>query len=91
MLEGFNNYSGEMSKIDSHKYDCSKCYHRFECRNKNKKGYYCESYFNSWEHDKQVRADAVEECIKVMKYCWYNGQQPLDVLVRRLEELKENK
>lgn len=34
-------------------------------------------------------ADAIDECIKVMKYCWYNGQQPLDVLVSRLEQLKE--
>lgn len=42
------------------------------------------------EHDKDIKINTVDECIKVMKYCWYNGQQPLNVLVSRLEQIKEN-
>lgn len=37
---------------------------------------------------KEARLEAIDECIKVMKYCWHNGQQPLNVLVGRLEKLK---
>lgn len=50
--------------------------------------FHSPNYWKIWD---EARAEAIDECINVMKYSWYNGQQPLDVLVRRLELLKEKK
>lgn len=62
--------------------DCPYCGMGFE-------GFSVEKH--DMEISRKIRVDVIDECIKVMKYCWYNGQQPLNILVSRLENLKEQK
>lgn len=72
--------------------DCGKCFHRFICKDKHD-GFYCKSYFNSDEHDKQVRADVIDEFVKAFKDNMLKSTMPtwMCYVEEIAEKLKEQK
>lgn len=64
-----NDFSNVDGLSEAWSCDCGKCFHRFICKDKHN-GFYCKSYFNSEDHDKQVRANAIDKFAeKLSEWC----------------------
>lgn len=86
----FDSFSKELNAIWDNK--CDFCFHRYVCKFKNKGT--CptpNSFFTSKEHDAYVRAEAIEEMLKLSEEWKNNSGSFLDFQRALRQRLKEQK
>lgn len=84
----FDSFSKELNAIWDNK--CDFCFHRYVCKFKNKGT--CptpNSYFESKEHDAQVKADTIDEFVGLIENTYgYDYASDIKPLAEQLKEKK---